>query len=101
MFYLQVLQVQSQYLQDLQIYRLMFLSLPITKNIENGTYLEGYVVFDSLDNSEDLSIPYLGFYGDYNKEEAVEPFAFEKDENKLYGSEIINTMCDVYPALNS
>ncbi|MFA7222024.1 MAG: S8 family serine peptidase [Bacilli bacterium] len=70
------------------------------KNFENGTYLEGYVVFDSLDNSEDLSIPYLGFYGDYNKEEAVEPFAFEKDENKLYGSEIINTMCDVYPALN-
>lgn len=70
------------------------------KNFDNGTYLEGYVIFESLDGGEDLSIPYLGFYGDYSKEEAVEPFTFEKSNDKLYGSDIINKMCDTYPAKN-
>ena len=60
-------------------------------NFDNGTYLEGYVTFESLDNSVDLSIPYLGFYGDYNKEEPVEPFSFEKESGKAYGSDILNT----------
>ena len=63
----------------------------LDSNFENGTYLEGYVVFESLDGSEDLSIPYLGFYGDYDKEEPVEPFSFEKDSNKVYGSDMLNT----------
>ena len=63
----------------------------LDSNFENGTYLEGYVVFESEDGSEDLSIPYLGFYGDYDKEEPIEPFSFEKDVNKVYGSDILNS----------
>lgn len=63
----------------------------LDSNFENGTYLEGYVVFESLDGSEDLSIPYMGFYGDYDKEEPIEPFSFEKDASKVYGSDILNS----------
>ena len=62
----------------------------LNKNFENGTYLEGYLMLTSLDNEEDLSIPYMGYYGDYNKEEPIEPFNFEKDENKVYGSDLLN-----------
>ena len=62
----------------------------LDENFENGTYLEGYAVFTSLDGGEDLSIPYMGFYGDYAKESAVEPFNFEKEDGKIYGSDLLN-----------
>ena len=67
----------------------------------SGTQLEGYVVFESKkQNSDDidLSIPFMGFYGDYNDADAVEPFTFERDENKAYESDIVNQFIDVYPA---
>ena len=66
----------------------------LDENFENGTYLEGYLILESLDNGEDLSIPYMGYYGDYDAEEPVEPFDFEKDENKVYGSDLLNYAID-------
>ena len=62
----------------------------LDNNFENGTYLEGYVELISLDDDEDLSIPYMGYYGDYDSEDPVEPFNFEKDDNKVYGSDLLN-----------
>jgi|GEM_PF-1615975 len=62
-------------------------------NFENGTYLEGYAILTSLDGDEDLSIPYMGFYGDYNSETVLEPFNFEKDPSKVYGSDVLNSLC--------
>lgn len=80
-------------------------------NFQNGVYLEGFVKFTPVgettsDENPVLSMPYLGFYGDYAKAEAVEPFDFEKDtiynrvtgekdENgntigRLYGSDLVN-----------
>ena len=39
-----------------------------------------------------LSIPFLGFYGDYSKGEPVEPFKFEKEPGKIYGSDLVNSI---------
>ena len=58
------------------------------KNFENGTVLEGYVIFKN--NEHTLNIPYLGFYGEYDKAKPYEDFSFEKDENKVYESDIMN-----------
>ena len=74
----------------------------------NGMYLEGYVHLIPVgeDNGIELTMPYLGFYDDYGKAYATEPFEFEKDERynietgntdgTLYGSDIVN-----YLAANS
>src|SRR5574344_2810153 len=62
----------------------------LDSNFENGTYLGGYV---GLEGDVDLSIPYLGFYGDYSKEFAVEPYNFEKEDGKVYGSDLLNYLC--------
>lgn len=68
----------------------------------NGTYLEGYLVLDEVggdENSIQLTIPYMGFYGDYEQAEATEPFDFEKEDaydftnnpdGMVYGSELVN-----------
>ena len=65
-------------------------------NFENGTFLEGYVIFESLSNGYNLNIPYMGFYGDYNKSNAIEDFSFEQDTNKVYGSTLINSLATSY-----
>ena len=71
------------------------------KKFTSGTQIEGYLVFESKNqnsNDIDLSIPFMGFYGDYNSAEAVEPFTFERDKNKAYESDIVNQFIDIYPA---
>src|SRR5574344_889163 len=65
-------------------------------NFENGTYLEGYVILDSISDSYDLVAPYMGFYGDYNSESVLEPFSFEKDSSKVYGSDLAESMAKDY-----
>lgn len=67
-----------------------------------GGYVEGYFYLTETgseinaenDNgvSHTLTLPYMGFYGDYTKGDAVEPFQFEKEEGRLYNSE----MADAY-----
>ena len=73
----------------------------LLEKFTSGTNIEGYVVFESSNQNKDdidLSIPFMGFYGDYNNGDAVEPFTFERDGNKVYESEIVNQFVDVYPA---
>lgn len=58
----------------------------------NGTFLEGYVVLTPYEDTlSTLSIPYMGFYGDYSQAECVEKFDFEKKEGEITGSDIINS----------
>ena len=68
---------------------------------KNGAFLEGYLIFeDTSADGIDLSMPYMGFYGDYGQAEATEPFEFEKEERYdmttgntdgfVYGSDLIN-----------
>lgn len=65
----------------------------------SGIQIEGYVVFESSNGNSgdvDLSIPFMGFYGDYSSADAVEPFTFEKDSNVAYQSDILTQYADVY-----
>ena len=61
-----------------------------------GCYLEGFVTLKSKDsNVPDLSIPWMGFYGggegqDANTAPVVEEFGFEKDQSSIYPSELVN-----------
>lgn len=66
---------------------------------EFGTYVEGFVELEAKDEGvEDLNIPFLGFYSltdrhadyDYSTAPVVEPFSFEKDPMKVYGSDLVN-----------
>ena len=68
----------------------------LNSTFENGTYIEGYVLFESESASlNDLSIPYLGFFGDYSKGDAVEDFTFERDNEKIYQSDVLNNLAEV------
>lgn len=68
-------------------------SKEILKEFDQGTYLEGYIILTPKDTSDEitLSIPFLGYYGDYGQATPVEPFDFEQKENKLYGSDLLNS----------
>lgn len=58
-------------------------------DFETGCILEGYVVLEATDK-DTLSIPYLGYYGDLASVSPVEPFEFEKEEGKIYNSDLLN-----------
>ena len=64
----------------------------INSIFEFGCAIEGYAVF-TAEGKETISLPYLGFYGDYSAAYPVEPFSFEKDPNKVYTSELLETLC--------
>ena len=65
----------------------------ILSDFPNGIQVEGYVVFESSSAGvPDLSIPYLGFLGDYTKGEVVEPFQFEKEDGRIYASDTLNSV---------
>ena len=58
-----------------------------------GSFVEGYLKLESkvnnvVDDDLTLTMPYLGFYGDYTVADAVEPFDFEKEKGHLYNSEL-------------
>lgn len=57
-----------------------------------GTYVEGYVTLSpSNDQAVSLSIPYMGFYGDFTNSDLVEPFNFEKGAGQIYQSDLVNS----------
>ena len=70
----------------------------IARLYEEGTYIEGFVSLEAEGDYPNLSIPYMGFYAladkkegnDYSSAPVVEPFSFEKDPTKFYGSDLVN-----------
>jgi hypothetical protein len=65
----------------------------IATYFEYGCVIEGYVVLTPVEaDVPELSIPYLGFYGDYAAASPVEPFTFERTPGRIYGSDLINTL---------
>ncbi len=64
----------------------------------HGTYIEGFITLKASGDFPDLSMPYMGFYslsdrvngGTYEDADVVEPFSFEKDSKKFYGSDLAN-----------
>lgn len=57
-----------------------------------GTYLEGYVVLEPTaedsSTATELSIPYMGFFGDYGDAPATEAFDFERDADQTSNADI-------------
>ena len=70
----------------------------IQRLYEAGTYIEGYISLTAQGDFPDLSMPYMGFYSladrvngaTYDNAPVVEPFSFEKDPTKFYGSDLAN-----------
>ena len=58
-------------------------------DFESGCILEGFVILEATGQKQ-LSIPFLGYYGDLAAVSPVEPFDFEREEGKLYNSDIMN-----------
>ena len=70
----------------------------ILNTYEYGCMIEGFVTLSAAGNYPDLSIPYLGFYSgsdvdaeaSYETAPIFEPFNFEKDQTKVYPSDLVN-----------
>ena len=70
----------------------------ILDNYEYGCMIEGFITMAAAGNYPDLSIPYLGFYSGTDKNEeasyetapVAEEFNFEKDQTKVYPSDLVN-----------
>lgn len=58
-------------------------------NFTSGCYLEGYLTLTSKNN--ELHIPFMGFYGDYDAQSPYEEFDFEKDDDTVYESDLLDT----------
>ena len=66
-----------------------------------GTYIEGYLVLkNSLIAPSQISIPYLGFYGDYSAGIPVEPFKFERNNDLVYPSDLVDSLGSKWAAKN-
>lgn len=61
----------------------------LNADFPTGCILEGYVIL-SASEQFDLSIPFLGYYGNLEDVSPVEPFNFEKEEGKIYNSDLLN-----------
>lgn len=70
----------------------------IQKLYETGTYIEGFITLEAEGDYPSLSMPYMGFYSlkdrnyfsTYEDAPVVEPFSFEKEKGKFYGSDLVN-----------
>jgi len=52
---------------------------------ENGTFIEGYVFLEAADaDGVDLSVPYLGFYGDWGKAPVFDKTIYDEELANVY-----------------
>ncbi|WP_010293633.1 S8 family serine peptidase [Clostridium senegalense] len=59
-------------------------TLNIGSSMEKDKYLEGYIKLNSKNSaSPSLNIPYMGFYGEWDKESMITNNAWDKDKHKL------------------
>lgn len=58
---------------------------PLKDLFQNGTFIDGYIFLkEESDNQPDLSIPYMGFYGEWDKAPIIDPSIYE--EESFYGA---------------
>ena len=55
----------------------------LDESFENGMYVEGYIVLNNADDTQDLNIPYLAFYGDWTKSPLFDLDFFETNRDEL------------------
>ena len=59
-----------------------------------GSIIEGYVIL-TAENKKQLSVPFLGYYGDLAGASPFEPFTFEREEGRVYTSDTLNYFLQV------
>ena len=52
-------------------------------NFENGMYVEGFIVLNNSDDTQDLNIPYLAFYGDWTKSPLFDLDYYETNADEI------------------
>ncbi len=61
------------------------MNVPLSEVFENGTFIEGFVTLDdAADTHPSLSIPYMGFYGEWDKAPVVDGTIYN-NETTFYG----------------
>lgn len=61
-----------------------FYNAPLSELYPNGTFLEGFVVLeDPMEMNPTLSIPYMGYYGEWDKAPVIDKTIYE--ERSFYG----------------
>lgn len=92
------LQPNSTQRIDLDTYSLSYdQKEKIAKYYPYGCPIEGFVTLEAAENGYvDLNIPYLGFYSNegqtYKDAPVVEPFDFEKEDNVIYPSYLVDDL---------
>ena len=66
-----------------------------SENTPNGTFVDGFAMLKSADDGVDLSVPFMGFYGDWSKASVFDAaqdgdyhFAGTKMVDAIYGSDL-------------
>ena len=68
---------------------------PISELFVNGGYVEGFVTLTSVDDSvPELSIPYVGFKGEWDKAPIIDASIYDKDRKSYYGYTAMMTPTD-------
>lgn len=60
----------------------------VAANAPNGTFVDGFVMFASTDGGVDLSVPFLGFYGDWSQAPVFDGQL--AGDYHLYGSNLVS-----------
>jgi lactocepin len=59
---------------------------PLTSIFPNGTFIEGFVTLEDVsDTHPALSIPYMGFYGEWDKAPVIDASIYDTEETSFYG----------------
>jgi len=62
-------------------------TLTVSDKVATENFVEGYIHFTSQDgNAPSLSVPFMGFYGDWNKESIVDAPNYTDTSNSLMGT---------------
>ena len=63
-----------------------YFNAPIASIFPNGTFIEGFVTLEDVsDVNPVLSIPYMGFYGEWDKAPVIDASIYDTDETSFYG----------------
>lgn len=58
-------------------------------NFVNGTFLDGFIVLeDAAEGGIDLSVPYVGFYGDWGQASVFDDSIYDEEEASVFASSV-------------
>lgn len=63
-----------------------YYNAPLKAIFENGTFIEGFIsLTDVNDTNPTLNLPYMGFYGEWDKAPAIDDTNYNEDGTPFYG----------------